>query len=103
MRSSVMSGVKRKMVVAMVASALLGTSAVAQDAPVNLGVLTDMSSLYADNGGQGSVVAAQMAVDDFGGKVLGRSIQIVAAETSSDDSIDAGETGAEARSEDNRG
>jgi len=80
MRSSVMSGVKRKMVVAMVASALLGTSAVAQDAPVNLGVLTDMSSLYADNGGQGSVVAAQMAVDDFGGKVLGRSIQIVASD-----------------------
>jgi branched-chain amino acid transport system substrate-binding protein len=75
-----MSGVKRKMVVAMVASALLGTSAVAQDAPVNLGVLTDMSSLYADNGGQGSVVAAQMAVDDFGGKVLGRSIQIVASD-----------------------
>lgn len=80
MRSSEMSGVKRKMVVAMVASALLGTSAVAQDAPVRLGVLTDMSSLYADNGGQGSVVAAQMAVDDFGGKVLGRSIQIVASD-----------------------
>lgn len=80
MRSSEMSGVKPKMVVAMVASALLGTSAVAQDAPVKLGVLTDMSSLYADNGGQGSVVAAQMAVDDFGGKVLGRSIQIVASD-----------------------
>ncbi|MDA9492758.1 ABC transporter substrate-binding protein [Bradyrhizobium sp. CCBAU 11361] len=80
MRSSEMSGVKRKMVVAMVASALLGTSAVAQDAPVKLGVMTDMSSLYADNGGQGSVVAAQMAVDDFGGKVLGRSIQIVASD-----------------------
>ncbi|MCK1419741.1 ABC transporter substrate-binding protein [Bradyrhizobium sp. 182] len=80
MRSSEISGVKRKMVVAMVASALLGTSAVAQDAPVKLGVLTDMSSLYADNGGQGSAVAAQMAVDDFGGKVLGRSIQIVASD-----------------------
>ena len=36
--------------------------------PLKLGVLTDMSSLYADNGGQGSVVAAQMAVDDFGGR-----------------------------------
>jgi branched-chain amino acid transport system substrate-binding protein len=31
-----------------------------------------MSSLYADNGGPGSVVAARMAVDDFGGGVLGR-------------------------------
>ncbi|WP_377831209.1 ABC transporter substrate-binding protein (plasmid) [Bradyrhizobium lupini] len=68
------------MVVAMVASALLATPAVAQDPPVKLGVLTDMSSLYADNGGQGSLVAAQIAVDDFGGKVLGRSIQIVASD-----------------------
>jgi branched-chain amino acid transport system substrate-binding protein len=75
-----MSGVKRKMAVAIVASALLATPAVAQDPPVKLGVLTDMSSLYADNGGQGSVVAAQMAVEDFGGKVLGRSIQIVASD-----------------------
>lgn len=81
MRSRGMSNVKRKIVVAMVASALVGTSsAVAQDAPVKLAVLTDMSSLYADNGGQGSVVAAQMAVDDFGGKVLGRSIAIVASD-----------------------
>ncbi|MDI2057194.1 MULTISPECIES: ABC transporter substrate-binding protein [Bradyrhizobium] len=54
-----------------------GTSAIAQSGPVRLGVLTDMSSLYADNGGQGSVVAAQMAVDDFKGKVLGRPIEIV--------------------------
>jgi branched-chain amino acid transport system substrate-binding protein len=58
----------------------VATSAIAQDRPVKLGVLTDMSSLYADNGGQGSVVAAQMAVDDFKGKVLGRTIQIIAGD-----------------------
>jgi branched-chain amino acid transport system substrate-binding protein len=58
----------------------LTAPAIAQDGPVKLGVLTDMSSLYADNGGQGSVVAAQMAVDDFGGQVLGRPIQIVAGD-----------------------
>ncbi|MGM4870624.1 ABC transporter substrate-binding protein [Bradyrhizobium sp. 956_D2_N1_5] len=62
------------------ALALFMAPAIAQDGPVKLGVLTDMSSLYADNGGQGSVVAAQMAVDDFGGQVLGRSIQIVAGD-----------------------
>jgi branched-chain amino acid transport system substrate-binding protein len=56
------------------------TSAMAQNGPVRLGVLTDMSSLYADNGGQGSVVAAQMAVDDFKGKVLGRPVEIVAGD-----------------------
>jgi branched-chain amino acid transport system substrate-binding protein len=49
----------------------------AQTAPLRIGVLTDMSSLYADNGGPGSVVAAQMAVDDFGGSVLGRKIEVV--------------------------
>jgi branched-chain amino acid transport system substrate-binding protein len=58
----------------------VATSAIAQDGPVKLGVLSDMSSLYADNGGQGSVVAAQMAVDDFKGKVLGRTIQIIAGD-----------------------
>ena len=63
-----------------VALALLTAPAIAQDGPVKLGVLTDMSSLYADNGGQGSVVAAQMAVDDFNGQVLGRRIQIVAGD-----------------------
>src|SRR5882757_5919522 len=52
----------------------------AQTAPVKIGVLTDMSSLYADNGGQGSVVAAQMAVDDFGGMILGRKIEVVSAD-----------------------
>jgi len=52
----------------------------AQMPPLKLGVLTDMSSLYADNGGQGSVVAAQMAVDDFGGTVLGRKIEVISAD-----------------------
>ena len=41
------------------------------DGVVKIGVLTDMSSIFSDIGGKGSVVAAQMAVDDFGGKVLG--------------------------------
>ncbi|WP_458156631.1 ABC transporter substrate-binding protein [Bradyrhizobium sp. 18BD] len=63
-----------------VALTLLTAPAIGQEGPVKLGVLSDMSSLYADNGGQGSVVAAQMAVDDFNGKVLGRSIQIVAGD-----------------------
>ena len=80
MKSSVMSGVKDRAIGAVLASAIFATSAVAQDGPVKLGVLTDMSSLYADNGGQGSVVAAQMAVDDFKGEVLGRSVRIIAGD-----------------------
>ena len=47
---------------------------------VKIGVLNDMSGLYADLSGPGSVVAAQMAVDEMGGKVLGHQIQIVSAD-----------------------
>ena len=47
---------------------------------VRIGVLTDMSGLYSDLGGQGSVEAARMAVQDFGGKVLGKNIDIVSAD-----------------------
>jgi branched-chain amino acid transport system substrate-binding protein len=49
-------------------------------APLKLGLLLDMSGPYADIGGQGSVTAARMAVDDFGGKVLERPIEIVFAD-----------------------
>jgi branched-chain amino acid transport system substrate-binding protein len=44
---------------------------------INVGVLTDMSGLYATLSGAGSVAAAEMAVEDFGGKVLGKKIRIV--------------------------
>ena len=39
-----------------------------------------MSGLYSDLGGQGSVIAAQMAIEDFGGKVLGKPIALVSAD-----------------------
>jgi branched-chain amino acid transport system substrate-binding protein len=52
----------------------------AQSGPLKIGVLTDMSSLYSDNGGPGSVVAAQMAIEDFGGTVLGRKIELVSGD-----------------------
>ena len=38
---------------------------------VKIGVATDMASLYADINGPGAVVATQMAIDDFGGTILG--------------------------------
>lgn len=47
---------------------------------LKLGVLTDMSGVYSDFSGNGSVVAVQMAIDDFGGKVLGRPIQLLSAD-----------------------
>ncbi|MFS8977078.1 ABC transporter substrate-binding protein [Cupriavidus necator] len=44
---------------------------------VKIGMLLDMSGLYADVTGRGSATAAQMAIDDFGGKVLGKKIELV--------------------------
>jgi branched-chain amino acid transport system substrate-binding protein len=47
---------------------------------VKIGVLNDMSGLYADLSGQGSVVAAQMALEEFGGNVNGTKVEIVSAD-----------------------
>ena len=64
------------------ALALLGAGAQAQisDNLVKIGVLTDLSGAYSDLGGKGSVIAAEMAVADFGGKVKGVPIQVVSAD-----------------------
>ncbi len=47
---------------------------------VIIGVMNDMSSVYSYLGGMGSVVAARMAVHDFGGKVLGKPIEVIYAD-----------------------
>jgi len=64
------------------ALALLGAGANAQisDNVVKIGVLTDLSGAYSDLAGKGSVVAAEMAVADFGGKVKGAPIVVVSAD-----------------------
>ena len=54
--------------------------AMAQDKTAKIGVLTDLSGLYADLGGQGSIVAAEMAVEDSGMKAKGWNIDIVSAD-----------------------
>lgn len=50
------------------------------DNVVKIGVLNDQSGPYADLSGKGSVTAAQMAVEDFGGKVLDMPIEVVSAD-----------------------
>ncbi|NYT35978.1 ABC transporter substrate-binding protein [Allopusillimonas soli] len=47
---------------------------------VRIGVITDMSSALSDLSGQGSVTAVEMAVEDFGGKVLGKPIEVLSAD-----------------------
>ena len=51
---------------------LLAAPASAQG--VKIGILNDQSGLYADYGGKYSVEAARMAIEDFGGEVLGHKI-----------------------------
>ena len=64
-----------------VALAMSATAASAQSKPpLKLGGILDMSSLYADITGSGSETAAKMAVEDFGGEVLGRKIEVVVAD-----------------------
>ncbi|KIZ41335.1 MULTISPECIES: ABC transporter substrate-binding protein [Rhodopseudomonas] len=60
----------------------LGGNAAAEQPPLKLGVLTDMSSLYADVTGPGSVVAAKMAVEDFlaGPHRMTRPIEVISAD-----------------------
>src|SRR6187399_3578097 len=63
----------------LAATLLASTAAQAQvsDDVVKIGVLTDMNGPASTPTGQGSVTATQMAIDDFGGKVLGKPISIV--------------------------
>src|SRR5262249_54860082 len=61
------------------ALAMLACPAEAEE-PLKLGLILDMSSLYADITGTGSETAAKMAAEDFGGTVMRRPLQITAAD-----------------------
>ncbi len=50
------------------------------DGKVKIGVLTDLSGTYSDLAGKGTIVAAQMAIDDFGGKLNGMPIELISAD-----------------------
>jgi branched-chain amino acid transport system substrate-binding protein len=78
---------KRKLIAAAIAAVVAGGApfAMAQQGKlsgdaVKIGVLTDMSGLYADYGGPGAVAAARLAVQDFGGKMFGKDIVVVSAD-----------------------
>jgi len=68
----------------VLAAAALASAAPAadkvSDGVVKIGVLTDMTGYYSDLAGPGSVLAAKMAAEDFGGKLLGKPIEIVSAD-----------------------
>lgn len=61
------------------AAAALAVPAQAQisDDVVRIGIMADMAGPYSGNGGPGSVIAARMAIEDFGGKVNGKTIELL--------------------------
>ena len=79
------SSLMLKAISAVVCSGLLHGSAIAQpqgisDNVVRIGVLTDMSGTFSDFAGKGAVEAVKMAVEDFGGKVNGKPIEVIFAD-----------------------
>ena len=66
----------RHLFAGVLAGVMVVSAAAAQisDGVVKIGVLTDLSGPYSDNTGPGSVIAVQMAVEDYGAKVLGKPV-----------------------------
>lgn len=73
---------KHRSLAGLLAAAIAVAPAQAQisDDVVKIAILTDLTGLYSDNTGKGTVTATQMAVEDFGGTVLGKKIEIVVAD-----------------------
>src|SRR3954447_1667324 len=74
-----MSMQKMSVAVGLAAVATTGQAQVS-DGVIKIGVMSDMSSLYADIGGPGSVAAARLAVQDFGAAKKGMKVEIVSAD-----------------------
>ncbi|MDN5844154.1 MAG: ABC transporter substrate-binding protein, partial [Alcaligenaceae bacterium] len=71
---------KKTLISLGLAACFAASSAFAAADVMRIGVLNDQSGLYSDFGGATSVTAARMAVEDFGGEVLGRKIEVLSAD-----------------------
>ncbi|MBQ0832610.1 ABC transporter substrate-binding protein [Marinobacter sp.] len=65
---------------ASLALPLLASAEGLSDDKVKIGVLSDMSGVYKSLEGPGAVVAAKMAIEDFGGEVMGKAIEVISAD-----------------------
>src|SRR5882672_4699489 len=75
----------QNVVMAAAVAAAAGSNAGAQTAAISddvvkIGVLTDMSGQFSHESGDGAVTAIKMAVEDFGGKVRGKPIEVIVAD-----------------------
>ncbi|GGF58194.1 ABC transporter permease [Azorhizobium oxalatiphilum] len=98
MTTNPMTALRKAMLIASTAIPLSLAAlapAAAQDAKISddvvkIGLIEDMSGVYADITGKGAVTGAQMAVEEFGGKVLGKPIEVVFADHQNKADIGAG-------------
>ena len=67
-------------VAAALATLSAGASAQVSDGVIKIGVMNDMSGLYADVSGPGAVVAAKMAIEDYGAAAKGMKVEVVSAD-----------------------
>ncbi|KYO50891.1 ABC transporter substrate-binding protein [Tistrella mobilis] len=76
------AGGRLAVVLAVVAGlmAVAGQAAADEMKPIRIGVLTDLGGVTADATGKGSVEAARLAVEDIGGKVAGRPVEVISAD-----------------------
>jgi branched-chain amino acid transport system substrate-binding protein len=72
--------VKKSILTVFAFLVLAGNTQAETSEPIKIGVLNDQSGIYADLAGPGSVVAARLAVEDAGGSVLGRKVEVVVAD-----------------------
>lgn len=79
-----MSNLTRRLLIGGMTAAPLAAPAIIRaqtsSKPVKIGLLSDMGGVYQDVGGPGNKVATQLAIEDFGGSVLGRPIEILQAD-----------------------
>ena len=71
---------KLRTLVAALAVGLTGAAFAQNSGPIKIGIITDMSSLYADIDGPAGAEMLKWAVQDFGGKVLNRPIEVLSAD-----------------------
>jgi branched-chain amino acid transport system substrate-binding protein len=79
MKKSVLSGIVAALSFFTIAGQALAQGKISDDA-VKIGVLTDMSGQFSHESGEGAVTAVKMAVQDFGGKVLGKPIEVIVSD-----------------------
>jgi branched-chain amino acid transport system substrate-binding protein len=68
---------RRTLIVAATAFCWISAAHAQEQKPIRIGVLSDFQGLFSDFTGRGSQIGAQMAVDEFGGKVLNRPVEVV--------------------------